>query len=332
MIAAYYTNTGPAKDVLKVGDVQLKTPQDAEVRVRVLASGINPADVKRRAGETGRNVLFPMIIPHSDGYGVIDAVGPNVCGRSEGDLVWLWNTQWRRPFGTAAEYCVLPARQTVLVPQSLKDERLDICAALGVPALTAYRAVSVLGEVADKTVLIHGGAGMIGQFAIQFLKRRRGHVVTSVSSAEKARIAKQFGADEVFNYLEHDFIEGAEKNPNHKRYDCVIDANFGANYESYLGYVRRHGAVVVVGSEANMYPKIPVLPFQIHGLTLHFISGSEQPENTRCKAIEEISDGLKAGWLRGKIQSRYGISQIADAHQEVERGGLSGKVIIEMER
>ncbi|MDA7429258.1 NADPH:quinone reductase [Primorskyibacter aestuariivivens] len=330
MIAAFYTQTGHAKTVLAVDEFDARLPGPGEVRVRIAGSGINPADVKRRAGETGRNRMFPIVIPHSDGYGYVEAVGQGVMDRKEGDLVWLWNAQWKRPFGTAAEYSVLPARQTVPVPANLPDGQYDICAALGVPALTGHRSVSVLGDVRGQTVLVQGGGGMVGQFAIQFLKRRGARVVASVSDDAKAAAARAVGADQTLRYTDPDALDLFKAEAGPTGFDCAIDLNFGANCADYTQYVRKHGRVVVVGSVEDMFPRVPVLMFQVHGLTVHFISGSEQPCDFRQVAINEITDGLSDGWLQGNIQARYKLADIVSAHEAVERGGLFGKIVLDV--
>ncbi|MCU0911495.1 MAG: NADPH:quinone reductase [Rhodobacteraceae bacterium] len=328
MFAAFYTRTGRARDVLTLGEFQTPDPGPHEVRVRIAQSGINPADVKRRAGELGRDKVFPVVIPHSDGHGWIDAVGAGVADRRPGDAVWLWNAQWKRPFGTAAEYAILPASQTVAIPTGLPQERRSLCAALGVPGLTAHRSVSALGEVAGKSVLIQGGGGMVGQFAIQFLKRRGARVLAGVSDDARAQVALAAGADAAIRYTDADHLDQFRAESGPGGFDCVIAMNFGANCADYCRYVTKHGEVVVVGSVADMFPKVPVLPFQVHGLTVRFISGSEQPEAFRARAIDEITSGLAEGWLGGRIHRTFALQDIALAHEEVERGGLTGKVVV----
>ncbi|MFZ5965185.1 NADPH:quinone reductase [Thalassococcus sp. BH17M4-6] len=330
MIAAFYMQTGQANAVLAVDEFDARLPGPGEVRVRIVHSGINPADVKRRAGETGRNKMFPIVIPHSDGYGYVEAVGQGVTDRKAGDLVWLWNAQWKRPFGTAAEYSVLPASQTVPVPDTLPEGQRDICAALGVPALTGHRSVSVLGDVHDQTVLVQGGGGMVGQFAIQFLKRRGARVLASVSDDAKAAAATAAGADHTLRYTDPDYLDAFRAEGGKAGFDAAIDLNFGANCADYTKYVRKHGRVVVVGSVEDMFPRVPVLMFQVHGLTVHFISGSEQPCDFREQAIGEITDGLSDGWLKGNIQDRFTLDNIIAAHEAVEKGGLYGKIIVEV--
>ena len=196
MRVAYYERNGSARDVLRVGEVETPQPARNEVRVRLHTSGVNPSDVKNRAGLT-RKIAFPRVIPHSDGAGEIEAVGEGVPACRIGERVWVWNGQWRRPFGTAAQFVVLPAEQAVPLPA---NTGMDDGACLGIPAYTAYHAVVLAGVKEGSTVLVAGGAGAVGHYAVQFAKRRKATVITTVSSPEKAAIARQAGADHVIDY------------------------------------------------------------------------------------------------------------------------------------
>src|SRR5688572_8317455 len=178
MRAAWYEKIGPAGEVLQVGEMPAPEPGPGEVRVRIHASGVNPSDWKTRAGL--RPMTFPRVIPHSDGAGIIDRVGVGVPESRLGDRVWTWNAQWKRPFGTAAEFVVLPAEQAVSLPDGVA---FDEGACLGIPALTAHRAVTIDGSVESQTVLVSGGAGAVGSYAIQFAKLLgASRIIATVSS------------------------------------------------------------------------------------------------------------------------------------------------------
>ncbi len=166
MRAAYYEANGPADAVLKVAEVETPKPGPGEVRVKLATSGVNPSDVKTRAG-TVRKIAFPRVIPHSDGAGTVDAVGEGVSKARVGERVWIWNGAWKRPFGTAAEYIALPARQAVALPAA---SSFGDGACLGIPALTAYHAVTLDGPVSGQTILVHAGAGAVGHYAEQMAK------------------------------------------------------------------------------------------------------------------------------------------------------------------
>src|SRR5216684_2882953 len=189
MRAAYYERNGAARDVLRIGEIETPQPARGEVRVRLRTSGVNPSDVKSRAGRT-RKIAFPRVIPHSDGAGEIDCVGPGVSPARVGERVWVWNGQWRRPFGTAAEAITIPAAQAVPLPANTGREA---AACLGIPAFTAYQAVVLAGAEEGSPVLVAGGAGAVGHYAIQLAKKRNAIVITTVSSAAKAEIARQAG-------------------------------------------------------------------------------------------------------------------------------------------
>src|SRR5581483_10741756 len=200
MKAAWYERNGPARDVLTVGEMPDPEPGGGEVRIRIHASGINPADWKSRGGPS-RPMAFPRVIPHSDGAGVIDRVGPGVPTRRVGERVWIWNGQWKRPFGTAAEFIALPAAQAVPLPEHVSFAE---GACLGIPAMTAYHAVALAGLGAGSRVLVSGGAGAVGQYVIQFAKRAGATVLTTISSAEKAAAAREAGADHTIDYKRED--------------------------------------------------------------------------------------------------------------------------------
>jgi len=177
MRAAYYETNGTASEVLRVGELETPQPGRGEVRVRLAVSGVNPSDVKSRAGLM-RKIAFPRVIPHSDGAGEIDQVGEGVSPSRVGERVWVWNGQWRRPFGTAATSIVLPSEQAVPLPANIG---MEAAACLGIPAYTAYQAVLLAGIEDGSTVLIAAGAGAVGHYAIQFAKKRKATVLTTVS-------------------------------------------------------------------------------------------------------------------------------------------------------
>ena len=196
MKATWYTKTGEVEDVLNYGEMNAPIPIAGEVSVRIYASGINPSDVKTRAGARGP-IAFDKVIPHSDGAGIIEAVGEGVDLTRVGERVWIWNGAWKRPFGTCAEYICVPSEQAAPLPINVSFEA---GACLGIPASTAYFGVYSDGSVEGKTVLVTGGAGAVGHYAIQFAKLGGAKVITTVSGPEKAAHAQSAGADAVINY------------------------------------------------------------------------------------------------------------------------------------
>src|SRR5689334_20871050 len=225
MRAAWYEKNGAAAEVLQVGEVETPQPGPGEVRIKLRTSGVNPSDVKNRAGTT-RKIAFPRVIPHSDGAGEIDAVGAGVDKARIGERVWTWNGQWKRPFGTAAEYIVLPAEQAVKLPAAIS---LEAGACLGIPALTAWHAVDIAGTAKGTTLLIAGGAGAVAHYAIQFAKARGATVITTVSSPGKAEVARAAGADHAIDYRREDVGARVAALTDKAGVDAVIELDLAAN-------------------------------------------------------------------------------------------------------
>src|SRR5689334_12241260 len=240
MRAAWYEKNGAAAEVLQVGEVETPQPGPGEVRIKLRTSGVNPSDVKNRAGTT-RKIAFPRVIPHSDGAGEIDAVGAGVDKARIGERVWTWNGQWKRPFGTAAEYIVLPENQAVKLPAAIS---LEAGACLGIPALTAWHAVDIAGTQKGTTLLIAGGAGAVAHYAIQFAKARGATVITTVSSPEKAKVARAAGADHTIDYKTENVGERVQALVK-GGVDAVIELDLTANAHLLPAVLRPHGTLVV---------------------------------------------------------------------------------------
>ncbi|MGZ3312372.1 MAG: NADPH:quinone reductase, partial [Xanthobacteraceae bacterium] len=246
MRAAYYESNGPAREVLRVADVETPRAGRGEVRVRLRTSGVNPSDVKSRAGLT-RKIAFPRVIPHSDGAGEIDAVGEGVSPARVGERVWVWNGQWQRPFGTAAEWIVLPSEQAVRLPANVT---MEAGACLGIPAYTGYQGVLLARAKEGSSVLVAAGAGAVGHYAIQFAKKRKATVITTVSSPAKAEIARAAGADHVIDYKREDVGERVMAITAKRGVDAVIEMDLAANARLLPTVLAPNGVVAVYGSGA----------------------------------------------------------------------------------
>lgn len=321
MRAAYYEANGSAREVLKLGDVPTPSPGPGEVRVRLRVSGVNPSDVKTRAG-TARKIAFPRVIPHSDGAGEIDAVGPGV-GPRVGERVWLWNGQWQRPFGTAAESIVVPERQAAKLPPKTG---FDEGACLGIPALTAYHAVMLDGPVAGQTILVAGGAGAVGHYVVQFAKAKGATVIATVSSAEKAAHAKAGGADHTINYRSEDVGEQVKALTGGRGVDRVIEMDLTANAKLIPSVLRAKGTVVIYGTRPEA--TIPASWCLVSQITLKFFLVYELDWPAREKAIAEINAMLNAGKLQNKVAASFPLDQIVAAHEAVESGTVMGNVVV----
>jgi len=326
MRAAYYEENGPARSVLKIGERPTPEPGPGEVRVRIKVSGVNPSDVKSRRG-SGRAPGFPLTIPHSDGAGIVDAVGTGVDPTRIGERVWLWNGQWRRPFGTAAEYASLPAGQAVPLPAAVSFE---VGACLGIPLLTAWRAVHWRPAQPGETMLVAGGAGSVGHYAVQLAKRAGYRVIASVSSAEKAGIARAAGAESTVDYRSQDLAEAVKHFTGGAGIDRVVEVNLSANAGRYAEYLRHEGLVVVYGSD-NWVTPLPLGVWLVHGIELAFFIVYELPPAIRAEAIAATQALLVDRGFEHRIAARFPLDRIADAHEAVEGGKLIGNVVVTLD-
>jgi NADPH2:quinone reductase len=325
MRAATFTQTGRARDVLHVGEVPTPEPGPGEVRVRIAASGVNPSDVKRRnLAPAGSAPEYPVVIPHSDGAGVIDAVGGGVDAARIGQRVWTYNAQFERAFGTAAEYVALPAEYAVPLPDGV-DFAAGAC--LGVPALTAYQAIAIDGSHRGQTLLVQGGAGAVGFYAVQFAKADGATVIATVGSEEKAALAKRAGADYTINYKTEDVAERIRAYNRGNRVDRIIEVDLLANAMAYPTLLKERGKAVVYGS-GGPTSTIPSV-FIRQATTLQFFIVYMLNELERSRALRGIDAMLRAGTLQHHIGPKFSLDQIVDAHEAVE-AGANGNVIVEI--
>ena len=327
MQAAFYEHTGPASEVLHMAELPTPVPGPDEVRVKVSWSGVNPSDVKSRAGSRSKTLPFPLIVPHSDGAGVIDQVGLDVPSTRIGERVWVWNAAWLRPFGTAAQYVVLPSDQAVPLPQNVD---LAVGACLGIPALTAYHAVTVDGGVAEKNILVAGGAGSVGHYAIQLAKLKGAkQVIATVSGPQKAALARDAGADVVLNYKTDNLLSAIQDHTAGQGVDRIVEVDFAANVDIDIAALRPNGEVIVYGSGASEI-RVPFSPAIRKGVRLNFFIVYDLPVDVRERAIADLSMLLEGNHLIHNIAARLPLAQIADAHDLVEKGRVNGNIILEV--
>jgi len=321
MRAAYYETNGSAREVLRVGEVETPEPGPGEVLVRVKASGVNPSDVKSRAGLRAK-MAYPRVIPQSDGAGVIEAIGAGVDPARVGERVWLWNGQWQRPFGTAADYIALPAFQASHLPDGVPYEA---GACLGIPAMTAFHAVAVAG--AAKTVLVSGGAGGVGHYAIQFAKARGMTVLSTVSSEAKAKLARQAGADHVIDYKRENVAERVMAITNKAGVDAVVEMDLAANAKLYRGILHARSETVVYGT-GSAEAAIPAQYLLVNAIAIKFIYVYELTQAERDAAVGTINRMLEAGTLVNNVALTVPLKDIVAAHEAVERGQTPGNVVV----
>jgi NADPH2:quinone reductase len=320
MRAAFYQENGPAKSVLKIGDIETPAPGIGEVRVRIASSGINPSDVKSRM----RKPAYPRVIPHSDGAGTIDQVGEGVAKSRIGERVWIWNGQWKRPYGTAAEFIVVPAVQAVPLPDKISFEA---GACLGIPAMTAFHAVELAVAGQGASLLITGGAGSVSQYAIEFAKARGASVITTVSSDEKARIARESGADFVIDYRRENVGERTMELTGNRGIDAIIEMDLAVNVKSISSIIRPKGTVIIYGTSAAE-ATIPAHFLLMNSINLKFFLVYELDSQDRERATSGVNRALRSGILSNRVAEPFALDQIAAAHAAVENGTTIGNVTL----
>lgn len=323
MRAAWYEQNGAAREVLVVGDMPGPQVAAGEVLVQVKASGVNPSDVKTRQGRSG--MAFPRIIPHSDGAGVIVDVGSKVAKARIGQRVWLFNGQWKRPFGTAAEYIALPASHAVPMPA---DTSFAVGACLGIPAATAHRCVFADGPVAGQTILVTGGAGAVGHYAIQFAKRGGARVITTVSGEAKAAHAKAAGADHVINYRTQDVVAAVKEVTQGQGVDRIVEVEFGANLNTSLDVIKPNGFIVTYGSASEQQPVLPFYRMLFNAVSVRLVLLYILPDEARIQAINDITMALVDGGLTHAVAKTFPLEEIAAAHEMVEAASQIGNVVL----
>lgn len=324
MRAVWYEQIGPARAVLRYGELADPQPAADEVRVRIRASGVNPSDVKARAGTRG-GIAFARVIPHSDGAGEIDMLGADVDPARLGQRVWLWNAAWQRPNGTCAQYVCLPALQAVPLPGGTD---WDAGACLGIPASTACHAVFADGEVDGQTVLVTGGAGSVGHYAIQLARWGGARVIATVSSDEKARAAEAAGAHALINYRAGDTAKAILAANGGKPVDRIVEVEFGGNLAVSNAVLAPGGVIAAYGSMADPQPQLPFYPLMFHHATIRTMLVYLLSQSERDRVTDRLGRALDAGALSHAIAARFPLSDTAAAHEAVESGKLIGNAVI----
>jgi len=324
--AVWYEQIGAADDVLTHGNIDDPEVSDGEALVRIRTSGVNPSDVKTRAGARGE-LQFPRIIPHSDGAGNIEAVGNGVDKNRIGEKVWLWNGAFGRAFGTCAEYISLPANQAVEIPE---NSTFEAGACMGIPASTAYHGVFSGGSVKNKTLLVTGGAGAVGHYAIQLAKWDGAQVVATVSGPEKGLAAKEAGVDLVVNYKTDDVVEAVNDFTSGKGVDRIVEVEFGGNLSISEQIIKTNGVIAAYGSVAVGSPELPFYNLMFKNAVLKMYLIYIVPGEARMKIIEGLTKALSENALVHQIAKSFDLTETIQAHKTVEAGKLIGNTIINL--
>ena len=325
MRAAIYTTKGPAADVLRVIEKTDPEPAAGEVRVKLSFSGVNPSDVKSRAGASARGGGYPEVIPHSDGAGTIDKIGQGVNSALLGQRVWVFNGQWDRPFGTAAEFITLPVEQTVALPDELSFE---IGASIAIPLMTAMHAVQSCGSLMGKTVLIPGAAGSVGFYATQLARMAGARVIAIVSNEQKAKLAKDIGAHDVINYKTESVTDRVHALTNNRGADAIIDVDAATHAPLYGSLLTFDGKAVVYGSNQPQV-SMPFGPMIMGFISIYYFIVYKLPPHAMQEVLEGVNAALTTPGFKHPPTSIYSLADIIKAHQQVERGA-NAKVLIQL--
>jgi NADPH2:quinone reductase len=327
MKAAWYVTKGPAREVLQVGERPDLQPAAGEVRVRIRMSAVNPSDTKSRGGLRVKEMPFPVVIPHQDGAGEIDAVGTGVDPARIGERVWVYEANLNRPFGTAAQQCCVPAHKAVPLPAGVG---FDVGACMGIPVMTAHRCVFADGPVEGKTVLVQGGAGAVGYYAIQAARLGgAARVIATVSREEQAQRAREAGAHAVIDRKAGSVVDAVRKLCGvDTPLDRVVEVAFGANLADNLALLAPNGVIATYASDAVPEPAIPFWPMLAKDITVRFVLVYAMPPSAHEEAARWVSEQLAAGRLRHQFFQTYPLAEIVAAHEATEAMANVGKVLV----
>ncbi len=328
MKAGWFEKFGAAEDVIKLGEQPKPTVGVGQVLVKLATSGVNPSDVKKRAGAFPHLLDNGLVIPHSDGAGIVEAVGKGVSDSRLGQRVWVYQAQYGRLLGTAAEYISLDANRAVALPDNT-DFTVGAC--LGIPAMTAHRCVHADGDVRGKTLLVTGGAGRVGYYAIQWARMAGATVIATASNAVDKALCLELGASQVVNHRQANWAQQVLQATEGKKVDRVIDVEFGANLPEVLKCIATNGVIATYSSTQVQQPSIPFLDMMYMDLTLRMIIVYAMPETAKAQAIKDITDALEAETLQHRIAHIVSLDSLSQGHELIEQGGFGGCVVISME-
>lgn len=327
MTVVWYERLGIAAEVLQLGDLPTPQPAANEVLVRIAASGVNPHDAKRRSGWTGETMQEARYVPHSDGAGTIVAVGPGVPEGRTGERVWLFGAGRgaRVGQGTAAEFCALPAKRAFPLPDGVSFEA---GATLGVPGLTAHRAVFCDGSVTGQTVLVTGAAGAVATYAAQLARWDGAEVIATISSPEKAAHARALGIAHVLDYRHDDVVARTLEITGGRGVDRIIEVDFGANIATCAAVLAPNGVIAAYSSSRERRPELDYYAFARKGARLHFVQGMILSRAAREQGARDLVAAMRHPGIHHPPPHRFPLADCAAAHDWVEQGGGIGKAMV----
>jgi NADPH2:quinone reductase len=322
MLAAWYDRQGPAAEVLQFGEQPDPQPGPGEVRVRLTVSGVNPGDTKKRSGWQGAAMAYPHIVPHSDGSGVIDTVGPGVDEARVNERVWVYGAQSYRPFGTAAQFTVVPDHQAVTLPEAISDE---VGACLGIPGITAHRAVFADGAVTGKWVLVHGVLGSVSSIAAQLARWGGAYVIGTVRRSDDLdRVDRSAVSAAVA--LDQPDPAGAIRDLSPTGIDRIVEVAFSDNADLDTAVVANDAVIAAYASRVDR-PELPFWPMLFANVTLRLLGSDDFPLSAKRQAAQDLTSATGDGAVSIQIGDRYTLDAVADAHDRVD-AGARGRVVV----
>jgi NADPH2:quinone reductase len=322
MKAAWYEKQGPAREVLTVGEMPDPAAGPGELRIRIVTSGINPGDIRKRQDDFGFGMAYPRVIPHSDGAGQVDEVGDGVSSEWLGKSVWCYGAQSYRPYGTAAEFTIVPAAQTVLLPANVPMEQ---GACLGIPGITGHRAVHVAGPVTGRTILVQGAAGSVGLCAVQLARYSGAHVIGTIRTPAEEQTARQAGAHEVL--LNNVELPAQVSTLAPRGIDHIVEVAFAANIERDVELLRMGGSIATYAT-SGAAPTIPFWQMVFKNIQLFFLGSDDFTTEVKAAAARDINAALEAGWSGFAISERIPLPEIVRAHELVEHPQHPGRIVV----
>lgn len=327
MKAVWFESFGNPAESLVLGVQPKPTPKVGEVLVKLVTSGVNPSDVKKRAGAFPNLLDTGHVIPHSDGAGVIEAVGEGVDPSRVGERVWVYQAQYGRMLGTCAEYVALDSE---LAPKLPEAASFEVGAVLGIPVMTAHRCVFADGDPKGNTILITGGAGRVGYYAIQWAKRAGATVIATASNDADKQLCFDLGADAVVNHRSENWGEAVLTANDGNKVDRVVDVEFGASLPEVLKCIRIGGTIATYSSTVVPEPKLPFKQMMFMDLTLRMVIVYAMPEEAKKHAIADIDEALSEGWMQHRIAEVLPLAETAKSHEIIEEGKVRGCVVVKV--
>ncbi|WP_438465376.1 NADPH:quinone reductase [Marinomonas sp. PE14-40] len=328
MKAAWFSQFGQAEEVLQVGDFEQPIAAPGQVLVRMKTSGINPSDTKKREGAFPNLLDQGPVIPNSDGAGVIEAVGLGVPHSRIGERVWIYQAQFARLHGSAAQYVAIESERAVTLPQNTS---FAVGACLGIPAMTAHRCVFADGPVNGQVILVTGGAGRVGHYAIQWAKLAGATVITTASSDMAKQDCIAAGADFIVDHNDSEMTGRILDYTQGKKVDRIVEVEFGGNLDKSLELLKVGGVIASYSSVQVAQPSLPFKQMMFMDLTLRMVIVYAMPEAAKRDAIAAITHALENNQLQHRIHAQVGLDNIAKASMEIENGGFYGCVVLDID-